>query len=69
MIEEAVIAQESKDMFCLMMYDQSAAFDLVDHDIFLQKLKILGFEKQTRHMWNRFEGIGWNFKKAFIIFG
>ena len=26
-------------------------------------------EKQTRHMWNRFEGIGWKFKKAFIIFG
>ena len=43
MLNEAVEAHEEGDFFALSMYDQSAAFDLVNHPIFLQKIELLGF--------------------------
>ena len=42
--EEAFRAQEEGGFCCLNLYDQSSAFDLVDHRIFASKLRILRFD-------------------------
>ena len=42
MLNEAVTSHEEGTYFGLCMYDQSAAFDLVNYSIFLRKLEILG---------------------------
>ena len=42
-----VEAFDSKDISAVLMLDMSAAFDLVDHQILVQKLEIYGFEKSS----------------------
>ena len=44
--EDAITAQDNGDLFLLSLYDQSAAFNLVDHEIFLAKLKLIGLMKR-----------------------
>ena len=38
---------EEGDMAAIMMLDLSAAFDLVRHDLLLQKLEIMGFDRKA----------------------
>ena len=52
--EEIVDSGEVGDYFCLALYDQSSAFDLVDHEIFLQKIKLLGFGEKTIEWYRNF---------------
>ena len=38
---------ENKELSATLLLDQTAAYDLVDHDIFLQKLKVYNFDDAT----------------------
>ena len=50
MYDSWVESVENGEMAGVMMIDLSAAFDLVDHPLLLQKLKLLGFD-QHAEMW------------------
>ena len=47
MYDRWVESIEKGDMAGVMMIDLSAAFDLVDHQLLLQKLELMGFEKSA----------------------
>ena len=47
MYEEWMEGIENNEMAAVMMLDLSAAFDLVNHDLLLKKLNVLGFDKNT----------------------
>ena len=47
MYENCIDGVENGEMAAVMMIDLSAAFDLVNHDILLKKLKLLGFDEKT----------------------
>ena len=52
-----VESAETVEMAGVMMLDLSAAFDLVDHHLLLQKLELLGFEQNSViWMWNYLSG-------------
>ena len=40
-------ASEMSEMSAVLLLDQSAAYDLLDHDIFLEKLRIYGFHEKS----------------------
>ena len=41
-------------MVGIMMIDLSAAFDMVDHDLLLSKLKLLGLERSALNWFNSY---------------
>ena len=47
MYDTWIEAVENGDMAGVMMVDLSAAFDMVDHDLLLQKLELLGLDDQS----------------------
>ena len=52
--EDAVFAQERGMLYALNMYDQSAAFDLVDHQILTDKMRIIGFDEDAIDWYKEF---------------
>ena len=46
-LEEVAESQEEKSHTAICMYDQSAAFDVVDHPLLLQKLRLYGFDQRS----------------------
>ena len=53
-MEEVVDACESGEYFCLTLYDQSSAFDLVEHQIFLEKIRRIGFGERVVEWYRNF---------------
>ena len=49
MIDSWVEAFDNGDISAVLMLDMSAAFDLVDHELFLKKLKVYGLNQETLH--------------------
>ena len=47
MFDSWVEAFDNKDITAVLMLDMSAAFDLVDHDLLLQKMAEYGFEESA----------------------
>ena len=47
MFDNWVEAFDSKDISAVLMLDMSAAFDLVDHQLLVQKLESYGFEESS----------------------
>ena len=47
MIDHWIEAFENKEITAVVMVDQSAAFDVCDHQILLVKLKIYGLQEAT----------------------
>ena len=47
MYDTWIDAVESGNMAGVMMVDLSAAFDMVDHDLLLQKLELIGLDAQA----------------------
>ena len=54
MLNEATESHEEGSYFGLCMYDQSAAFNLLTHSIFLSKLEILGFDQLAVNWYSSF---------------
>ena len=52
--EEALDAQERQELCSLNLYDQSAAFDLVDHELLMKKMSILGFDEDALGWYKEF---------------
>ena len=52
--EEALDAQERQELCSLNLYDQSAAFDLLDHELLLRKMSILGFDEDALGWYKEF---------------
>ena len=40
-------ASEASELSAVLLLDQSAAYDLLDHQIFFQKLRMYGFEENS----------------------
>ena len=47
MYEEVMSAQQDGQVCGLSIFDQSLAFDLLDHNIMNQKIKLLGFDSES----------------------
>jgi len=52
--EKLIKSSDQGKSTAMLLWDLSAAFDTLDHDIFLEKLKIYGFDKTSRNWFQSF---------------
>jgi exonuclease III len=52
--EKLIKSYDQGESTAMLLWDLSAAFDTLDHDIFLEKLKIYGFDQTSRNWFQSF---------------